>query len=457
MTETRETCPPCPGTGITRTGGDAVSKGLLVGPMAVKLLCAPVADRTNTHLRKNIENRLRGRECSCNLTTPGAFHVGELLGEELESRVTIRAGNKDRILFHRDRYRFSRPIRPDRRSNYSVLIVDRSTGRRRRISLRAPRLDEALRNLADLRALLESGSVARTGPTLAEVFEQWVESLRGRVREATLATAESWCRRWLKNFPGYLNEITTEYLTKYFTERQRQYAQTTLNLEIHMLRWFWGWACESGIAEGNPAVKVRTYTVPETRRQMLTDAEWARVFSRLEADHRFGGLVRVALYTGLRIRTILGLRWGMFTGSDTWLAIPAELLKSKRPFRAPLFPEATAAVRSLRGDFPPMDETERLFHYDPKTISRKWNLVSVRAGVPLTKFHSIRAAFVTKCRQRGIQLEIAMRLSDHVDVKTFLKVYRQVQDSDLELAVRGGAGESAGREIGGGEVGGSGI
>ena len=440
---------------------DAVSNILISGPRVVKLLCAPAERPTEDKKENNNGFRLQTQAMPDNVRLPGIVDVREKFGVSREP-YGIRAVDGINVFYRQGRYRFSRPIRSDRRSNYAVLCWDRLTGKRQRISLRAPRLDEALRNLADLRALLESGSATYgIGPLISEVLEGWVESLRGRVRESTLESAESWSRRWQRNFPCYLGQVTAEFLAQYFEARRREYALTTLNTELHMLRWFWGWACEHGDTGTDPTKKLKSFPVPERRRQLLTTAEWLRVLAVLEADVEFSVLVRMARWTGLRVRALLGLRWSFVAlGSDTvWLRLPPELLKSGRELSIPLFPEAANALRALRENFPPQDGTERLFHYNAKNLSRKWHFACRRAGVPEIKFHALRAMFVTECRRRGIQLEVAMRLSDHSDVKTFVKVYRQVGEDDLELAVRGGvpSGESAGREIGGGEVGGSGI
>jgi integrase/recombinase XerD len=451
-TETHETCSPCPSTGTTRVRELTVSQLLLGGPTVPQQLCPPIEGQPKGEPQSNLEFRLQCRVGTDNLPTPPIVHGGELLG--------VRAGHKhgEGIVFSpAGRYWFSRPIRPDRRSNYSVLIKDRMSGRRQRISLRAPRLDEALRNLADLRALLESGSSSRgPRPALMDALGSWVESLRGRVRQATLISAESWSRRWLKNLPGNLNQITEDYLTAYFAERRKGYALSTLSSELHMLRWFWGWALAEKLVTDNPTKKLHTPPVPETPKRILTPQEWAKVFPILDQEPAFGALIRVAVYTGLRLRTLLELRWGMLTNSDTWLTIPAEFLKSGREFHAPLFPEAVRAIRSLRQTRPPQDGDERVFlHYDRTSVGRKWDSACVRAGVVRTKFHALRAMFVTECRRRGIQLEVAMRLSDHSDVRTFVRVYRQVQDTDLELAVRGGVENE--EKTGGEENWGSGI
>ena len=46
--------------------------------------------------------------------------------------------------------------------------------------------------------------------------------------------------------------------------------------------------------------------------------------------------------------------------------------------------------------------------------------------------HDLRRSFVTRCRRKGIPMEVTMKLSDHRDLATVLKCYREIDSDEIE-------------------------
>lgn len=84
---------------------------------------------------------------------------------------------------------------------------------------------------------------------------------------------------------------------------------------------------------------------------------------------------------------------------------------------------------------PATSEDGRVFPFCSSTMIRRWHEAREQAGFPGLRFHSLRKTFLTLARRRGVQLEVAMALSDHRDVRVALQVYRAVDDEELLRAV----------------------
>lgn len=315
-----------------------------------------------------------------------------------------------------------RVVRGRRLEHYYVLEYDTETRRRRWLSTHQSTIKLA-RHWVDAQRLdaVLHPQLRRLAPVIwSAATEEWLQD-QSHLRPDSLATLRTHVRLWHRQLGCIaLHQLTQADVDRYLATRAHL-SPRTYNASIAFLRWFINWARRKQYVTLDKLsfqprkLKAQNPTVltPEAETQVLTIASGP-----------LHVLITVAIDTGLRRRALLSLTWGM-VDFEGWLILPGEILKSGRALRLPLTDRALSALRKIRQLQGPV------FPFSTSTLSRQWARALKRAGLPHMKFHSLRKTFVTRLRQRGVPVEITMRLSDHSDAQTMLHVYREIDDSEL--------------------------
>jgi integrase len=175
--------------------------------------------------------------------------------------------------------------------------------------------------------------------------------------------------------------------------------------------------------------EVRSVRVPTSPPRILEETEEALLLR--EAAPALRGFIILAVETGLRRRALLSLKWEHVDLVSGRLDLPGDLLKSGRRLRVPLSQRAWDTLLSIRAE----SQETLVFPVPASTLGDWWRAAVRVTGLKGLRIHDLRKTFLTRCRRKGVALEVGMTLSDHHDVKTALRVYRQVDDADLLRAV----------------------
>jgi len=251
-------------------------------------------------------------------------------------------------------------------------------------------------------------------------------------RPATIDNLIEAAKRWTQALgaEARLRDLSAGRLRQYLIGRLKTCAATTVTLDLHLLRAFFSWCVREGLLESSPAGSLRGPRLPQRPIRVMDHHEQSRI---LHVASGIGGaalevLIVLAIETGLRQRTLLSLQWSHVDLEQGWLNIPGQYLKSGRQLRIPLSESALAILREWGGK---QLREGHLFPWERKRCGEKWLQACRRAGVKGLRFHDLRKTFLTRCRERGVQMEVAMALSDHQDLRTVLRCYRAVSDDDL--------------------------
>lgn len=273
--------------------------------------------------------------------------------------------------------------------------------------------------------------------SVSACISAWLDSLRARCSPRTVTGVESMVRPWLAAWGASpLSAVTLEALRAYMADRRRtgNHGQglkaTTINGEMTHLRWFFSWLVKEDVLPANPARRLERVRAPKPSPRTFSEPEYHRLLA--SAGGQTKAIVELAAETGLRRRALLGIEWSHVDLETGILSLPGALLKSGANFIAPLSPRALAVLLDLHCQGPRRPE---VFSISPSTLHREFHRAMSRAGLGAGKFHWLRKFFLTQCRRRGVPLEVAMRLSDHHDLKTVLECYRAIDDLDLLRAV----------------------
>ena len=161
-------------------------------------------------------------------------------------------------------------------------------------------------------------STVRSGRTLAEWLQEWLETKKGSVKPTTLESYRYAIRAFIVPRIGalHLQDLRPVHLQRFYNglseeggSRGGQPSPRSVHLAHQVLRPALGHAVDLGLLPANPAAS--KLVLPRIKRREMTvwSAEEAGTFLEATAEDRFGALWRLILTTGLRRGEALGLRW----------------------------------------------------------------------------------------------------------------------------------------------------
>lgn len=326
--------------------------------------------------------------------------------------------------------------------NYYVTIYDPQTKHRRKVTTGQPTLKLACAVVEKWRieAALHPSLRAATPRRLLDAWDAWIADLRTTAAEATLKTLASCRARLEESFAAtYTHEWTAEAIGDWIRKRAAATSPATANRDRALLAWFGRWLVAAKLWTENAAKGVPKYRLPGKRIRTLPLEHEAWL---LDASPLWlAALVVVAIETGLRRRALLGLVWGHVELDTGQAFVPASLMKSRMDLEIPLSKRACSYLRAYRAAG--CRFTGKIWPQSDATVSRAFRAAQIKAGIqhPVT-LHDLRRTFLTRARQRGVPMEVAMRISDHRDLGTVLKCYRQIPEEEMRAAVERGSSPS---------------
>ncbi len=269
---------------------------------------------------------------------------------------------------------------------------------------------------------------------MAEALDGWLESLALRCSPYTLRGLQSLVNRWVATWGSTpVHALTPEVLEAYFSHRAKVAKATSVNHEAVCLRWFLKKYClPHGYITRDPMIYVERVPEPERRIRVLTPEEETTLLGQLSPE--VAQFCVVAVETGLRLRTLLELDWAWIDLQRGWLVIPAEAMKRRRDYDAPLSLRSLEVLSTRAIQSRSTTAAGRVFSVSRRMVDYAWRKAARETGIH-AHFHDLRKTFLTRLCRRGVRLEVAMRLSDHRDIATVLKVYREVGGDELLSAL----------------------
>ena len=168
-----------------------------------------------------------------------------------------------------------------------------------------------------------------------------------------------------------------------------------------------------------------------------TDEELEKILSS-EPDYVLLPLVTTALYTGLRISELIGLKY-----EDVY---DDTIHVNRQYYRGTWCPPKGNKTRMV-----PVHEKIRdivsfaneglIFKsasgtpLDPKNINRSLDRYYGRIGIPHKKFHAYRATFITNLCRKGVPIQIVSKLAGHENINVTAKYYAAVDIKTMKQAV----------------------
>ena len=201
-------------------------------------------------------------------------------------------------------------------------------------------------------------------------------------------------------------------------------AAIRANRVFEQFRSLCKWAIDRGFIDRSPCEGMRAPS-PETKRdRVLTDHEMRLVWKACEAiGAPFGGVVRLLILTGARLREVAGMEWAeVDLQARTW-TLPKARAKNRRDHVVPL---SDAAVEIIAAR-PRMGGSRFLFSTTGRTAVSGFSnakkdidaAIKAVAGdgaepVPHWTLHDLRRTVATGLQKLGVRLEVTEAVLNHV-------------------------------------------
>lgn len=276
-----------------------------------------------------------------------------------------------------------------------------------------------------------------------EVYLQKVGEARAELRR----------RHAERGFSDYLNEYFRQKMLAEGTERVYRIAlrgfslndseneraasalmrgnrrKSTLANYFSRIRAFFSWLIEKGVRVKNPAIDVRSDSVPRGR--VMTDDEIARLSAYARTRPPLYRLfILLLLHTGARISTLYAIKKNDLTEDGLQLYN----VKCKR-YYAYIIPIQCKEIRDLwlfGSDVGGIFGSKK-FHASLNSWMR-YHFGKDSKGQTLSA-HSIRHTFASRAVQNGVPLEIVSKLLDHQSMSVTAKYYAKFSPKQISDAV----------------------
>jgi len=358
-----------------------------------------------------------------------------------------------------------RKIRGELSRYYYVREYDTVTRAQRWINTGKASLDAARKYRKRIETLEAEGKTPAQNLSFTKAVDRWLATKKPRMSAGGYRAYEVYAKSWKDSIVGSVREVEPRHVQRYFDARILKVSCATLNKERSYLKQFFEWAIDNELVAGRNPVRIKRYEEEEREIRALAADEQERLLAACRDEYKAkvvgfrnaGGVegrqkttdkrkweqthrpplwleptVRLALWTGLRLGNLLGLRWSDIDLDGGEIRIPAKRMKKRREFRIPLDARTVAFLRKQRRRSKSMSV---LGLPSDRVVTRAFEGAVKRAKVEPCRFHDLRATFISDCGRAGVPLDVACKLAGHRSITTTAKHYRAIDDDELRAAM----------------------
>ena len=281
--------------------------------------------------------------------------------------------------------------------------------------------------------------------TFSELYSEWIESRRRRIKESTAANYEMKAdKHILPVFGGLcLYEITVEMIYEFISDRQKsglsnRYISDIIVLMKSVMRYG-----EAHYQCRNPLKDIVMPKKYKTEIMRLSSSEESALKKYISENHSLVTLaVALAMFTGLRIGEICALKWKdidfdkrIITVSKTIQRIKCingnrktKLIitdpKSRSSFRTIPFPDSIFSfLREFQSDAEDFVLSGNGKPVEPRTMQYRFARILKNADLPSVHFHSLRHSFASKCIALGFDMKSLSEILGHSSIEITMNLY----------------------------------
>ncbi len=290
----------------------------------------------------------------------------------------------------------------------------------------------------------------RSGLTLGEWLDQWLEDIAGTIRPTTLSRYRGAVRNHIKPQIGdrIISRVTPKDIQKLY-DRLAQNGNITTGAGLssgtirgihNMLHEALAAAEAAHLMIRNPTEGLTPPKLSAKPKQILTEEQLDRFMAAIQNDEVWHDLFYTELTTGLRRGELCGLKWEDFDGEKGVLKIRRTLYKEKggkltagetktaRSRREIVLPASTVELLRARSEsaltewiFPDPLKPER--PVSPDSAYKHLKTLLEQADLPSIRFHDLRHTFATHALTSGVDVKTLSGILGHSRAAFTLDTY----------------------------------
>ena len=278
--------------------------------------------------------------------------------------------------------------------------------------------------------------------TVRELFEEWLCSVKLRVKASTYANYRMKANKHiLPEFGGFRYEnLTAKHLHSFMQKKLDSGLSAKYVSDIVIVFKTMAKYVSRVYGFRNPLADV---ALPKARKkgiQLLTKFQQKQLSSYLlQHPDNTSVCILISLYMGLRVGEVCGLKWSdidfaksiltvrrtvqrISTENGTILSVDTP--KTNSSCRCIPIPEfLLKLLENLRNQDDNYILSGSNHPIEPRTLQRRFKSILKKAKFPSIHFHSLRHMFATNCIQMGFDVKTLSEILGHSSVETTLKLY----------------------------------
>lgn len=282
--------------------------------------------------------------------------------------------------------------------------------------------------------------------TVENWLNYWLDTvMRKKIKPSTYSSYRLRMDRYIIPFLGRklltnLKKQEIEEFVHYLEERKL--SSTTIQSVLVVLKSALNKAFNDKIIFLNPCLDILIRTKNKREISALSKQEQLQI-ERAAFEERGCSAIILALYTGLRIGEISGLKWSDIDFEKNIIYIKRTLYRipsTKQGDKTEIIitePKTKSSLRAI-----PLAKNLKLYllnkrkeqsceyviackgsYSEPRVISYRFKKVLAKANMKPIHFHVLRHTFATRCVEQGIDIAAVSKLLGHASIKLTLDTY----------------------------------
>lgn len=274
--------------------------------------------------------------------------------------------------------------------------------------------------------------------TVSQLIDEWLSSIKNRVKPCTYQKYESVCRNHIICELGLTPvRFISHFTIMNFAEKlsSKSISSKTVNDILIVLGLAFKY-CEITYNITSPKInyikverkEMRVFSVQE--QQILTN------YLLYDIDiHKFG--ILLALFTGMRVGELCALKWEDITErqiivNKTMMRIKNDNGKTEVKIGPPKSECSNRIIPTPKCLFPLINRfrntgyvlsNNKLLFTEPRLMQLKFDKMITECNLEKANFHTLRHTFATRCVEAEVDIKTLSELLGHADVKTTLNRY----------------------------------
>ena len=288
----------------------------------------------------------------------------------------------------------------------------------------------------------DSQSYLQSDLTVKMLFEEWLEAIKFRVKQSTLANYLGKAETHILPVFGDIraDELDVSHVQQFIADKLNSGLSSNYVADIVILLKS---VMKFAVNRYNIRNRIADVIMPKKKRAevlLLSKPQQNRLHKHLSENQNLTSLgVALSLFTGLRIGELCSLKWSDVDLSNKTISVSRTIQRIKVQGGTQLVitePKSISSVREIpipdcimpllkkfcsKAKFYILSGTEKPI--EPRTMQYRFQALLKKAKLPSIHFHALRHMFATNCVELGFDVKSLSEILGHSGVEITLNRY----------------------------------